>query len=285
MKKQLLTMLISAITITAFSQNENQSLVCSTNIVADSSFEAGSPNGNWTESSTNFGSPLCTTSLCGFGNGTGPNTGSWWAWFGGITAEEEGSVSQSIELPANSTANLNFYLEIPSCAPGGFVDFMAVIVDGTDTLFKVTDASILCGVQAYTLQTVNLDTYSDGSEHNITFYGHTISNTNFFVDDISVIACPLTTGIQNMDPALYIDISPNPVKDKLKISFRQLPVNEVKIEINNLMGQSLYQHTALQGSMDHDDFYIQIAGLLEPGIYFVNISSGQKMFTQKLIVR
>lgn len=50
----------------------------------DSGFEAGTPNPYWTEASINFGSPLCTVATCGSGGGTGPHTGSWWAWFGGI---------------------------------------------------------------------------------------------------------------------------------------------------------------------------------------------------------
>lgn len=285
MKKQILTLLIAAICITANAQNDiYQSDGCSANIIADSSFEAGISGGVWTESSTNFGSPLCTVATCGFGNGTGPNTGTWWAWFGGITVNEEGSVSQSVVISANTTANLYFYLEIPSCATAGFVDFMAVIIDNTDTVFIVTDTSPLCGVQSYALQTINLDAYCDGSEHNILFYGHTFSNTNFFVDDVSVITCPISTGVQSVFPALPISISPNPVKDKLKISFGNLQVTNLNIEITNLICQTLYSHTLSIAGLTPDDFYIDVAGLLERGIYFVAITSGDKRFTQKIIV-
>jgi len=124
MKKQILTLLIAAICFTANAQNsKNQSADCNENIVADSSFEAGISSGAWKETSTNWGSPLCTVATCGFGNGTGPNTGTWWAWFGGILLEEEGSVSQSVVLPVNTTANLYFYLEVPSCDIAGFTDY------------------------------------------------------------------------------------------------------------------------------------------------------------------
>ena len=54
-------------------------------LIQDGSFEAGSPNPFWTESSTNFLTPLCTLADCGDGLGTaGPRTGLVWAWFGGV---------------------------------------------------------------------------------------------------------------------------------------------------------------------------------------------------------
>lgn len=63
------------------------------NPVADPSFESGTPNPSWAETSTNFGSPLCSPGTCGF---AGARTGSWWAWFGGIDGMlEEGSLTQS----------------------------------------------------------------------------------------------------------------------------------------------------------------------------------------------
>ena len=293
MKKQILTLLVVTICFTANAQDEllnespntNRNSVCNPNTVVDSSFEAGISGGTWTETSANFGSPLCTVASCGFGNGTGPNTGTWWAWFGGTTLNEEGSVSQSVVIPSNTSSNLYFYLEVPTCGTTtGFVDFMAVIIDNTDTLFMVTDTSSLCGVQSYALQTINLDAYADGIAHQILFYGHTFSSTNFFVDDISVISCPLSTGIQSLNPEPSISISPNPVKDKLNISFRNLPVTPTKIDITNLMGQSVYNHTLSIANMAQDDFFIPVAGLLEEGIYLVILTSGQRIFTQKLIV-
>src|SRR6188768_2996250 len=58
-----------------------------TNFVVDPSLEASynNPSGAWAQSSTNFGSPLCTVADCGNGNSTaGPRSGSVWGWFGGV---------------------------------------------------------------------------------------------------------------------------------------------------------------------------------------------------------
>ncbi len=88
------------------------------NAVTDGSFEGGAGGGSWTEASTNFGTPLCDISSCGDGGGSvGPQDGSWWAWFGGIGAYEEGSVTQSVTIPSGANS-LYFYLAVPACDDG-----------------------------------------------------------------------------------------------------------------------------------------------------------------------
>ena len=81
--------------------------------VADPGFEGGTPNAFWTEASTNFGTPICDAVSCGTGGGTGPHGGTFWVWFGGIDAVEEGSMSQSVTIPAGVSASLTFFLEMP----------------------------------------------------------------------------------------------------------------------------------------------------------------------------
>lgn len=163
------------------------------NIAVDGSFEAG-PNGPaWTQSSTNFGTPLCTVAACGNGNGTGPRTGSYWSYFGGFaTGIESGSVSQTITIPANSNTTLKFYLEIPEC--DGSQDFLEVRVDGQQ-VFLVNGGSSLCGTVGYVLQTVNLSAFSDGAPHTIEFNSTTFAAnggvTNFFIDDVTIENCPI----------------------------------------------------------------------------------------------
>jgi cysteine-rich repeat protein len=72
--------------------------------VKDPSFEKGRLNPDWDEVSNNpFGSPICRTSDCGFGGGSGPSDGTWWAWFGGIKPYQEGSLAQSVGIPVTAT--------------------------------------------------------------------------------------------------------------------------------------------------------------------------------------
>jgi hypothetical protein len=167
---------------------------CDSSAIVDGGFEAGAFSGNWAESSTNFGTPLCDA-FCGFGGGTGPHTGDWWAWFGGIPAFEEGAVSQSLVIPL-SASTIEFYLEIP-VASGNGVDFVELTIDG----FQIYEAleSDSTGV-GYTLVSVPLGGFADGGIHTVEF--HSIQTgpdiSNFFVDDIAInssaIECPPPVG-------------------------------------------------------------------------------------------
>ncbi len=157
--------------------------------VQDGGFEAGSPNPFWDEFSTNFGTPLCTVDLCGSGGGSGPHSGQWWAWFGGIDAYEEGLVSQDVTIPASASASLNFWLEIPS-ASGTGQDYMDVMIDG-DVILTFTDLDASNYVP-YREVIVDISAYADGGTHTLSFHSEIFGGgtTNFFVDDVSITAEP-----------------------------------------------------------------------------------------------
>lgn len=169
--------------------------------VVDGSFEGGTPNASWAEASTNFGSPLCTVAGCGTGTGTGPRTGSWWTWFGGISAYEEGSMSQSVTIAPGS--DLTFWLEAILCDSAA--DYLEVTVDGNQ-VYQVDGGSALCGSLGYTLQTVDLAPYDDGGVHVLEFHSEIFASngggTNFFVDDVSIPGSPTCTTAATFDLSL-----------------------------------------------------------------------------------
>ncbi len=154
------------------------------NVIDDGSFEAGAFGGIWDEYSLNFGSPLCDVGSCGTGGGTGPSDGDWWAWFGGIPAAEEGSVSQDVTIPTTST-DLTFDLELPVCDSAD--DYLELWVDG-NLEFSIDGGSSACGTVGYETQTVDLSSYADGASHTIEFYSEIFATnaggSNFFVDDV-----------------------------------------------------------------------------------------------------
>ncbi|MEZ5454835.1 MAG: DUF11 domain-containing protein [Lysobacteraceae bacterium] len=163
------------------------------NLIADPSFEDGSPNGFWTESSTNFGTPLCTTAACGTGGGTaGPRTGTWWAWFGGSSATETATTGQSVTIPAGSTT-LDFYFEAPVCsATAGAADFIRLTIDGVEQ-WRQNASSASCNVDGWQLVSVPVTTFADGNSHAILFEstsGTAGETTNFMVDDVSLASAP-----------------------------------------------------------------------------------------------
>lgn len=158
-----------------------------TNPVADPGFEGGSPNAAWDEASTNFGTPICDEGACGTGGAAaGPNSGSFWVWFGGIGAAETGSVSQSVTFP-NGSADLTFMLNVPACDSAA--DFMAVQIDGSE-VFRIQGDDATCDTDAYVLQTVDVSAFADGGSHTLLFtsdiFGNNGAGSNFFVDDVAI---------------------------------------------------------------------------------------------------
>jgi hypothetical protein len=154
------------------------------NAVAEGGFELG--GASWAQSSTNFGTPLCTAGGCGVGGGTGPHSGDWWAWFGGVGAFEAGAVSQSVTIPAGAT-DMTFWVEIPVSSGNG-EDIMTASVDGS-TLATFTDAD--GPFIGYAQHSVDISGFADGGAHTVEFASTITGNggfTNFFVDDIGIDA-------------------------------------------------------------------------------------------------
>ncbi len=159
-------------------------------IVSDGGLELGTPNPIWYESSTNFASPICNQAQCGSFFG-GPFEGDWWAWFGGTTVLEIGSLSQPVTIPSG-TATLTFLLDI-TAASGNGVDFLTVSLDGIDR-FTVLESE-MGAHHPWTEVTVDISSFADGRSHLLSF-DSTVTGpmrTNFFVDAIEIIAktgCP-----------------------------------------------------------------------------------------------
>jgi len=157
----------------------------STDVVADGGFESGTPSTGWNEASTSYGTPICDVATCGSGGGTGPHTGTYWAWFGGADSTEIGSVDQDVVILAG-TATLSFWLEIPATTSPMT---MSVYMDG-DELFSVsqTDAA---DYMPYAQVVIDVSAYADGGTHNLRFHsveqGQASGVSNMFVDDATLI--------------------------------------------------------------------------------------------------
>ncbi|MBZ0115251.1 MAG: DUF11 domain-containing protein [Thermoanaerobaculia bacterium] len=161
------------------------------NAVADPSFEDGTPNGFWAEASTNFGTPVCDVGSCGTGTGTGPRTGAFWTWFGGIAAFEEGSMTQSVLINPGSTT-LTFWLELIVCDSAS--DYMEVTIDGTQ-VFLIDGSDPSCGTLGYHQEVADISGFDDGGMHTLAFHSEIFGNngggTNFFLDDVEIPSAPV----------------------------------------------------------------------------------------------
>ena len=158
--------------------------VAQTGEINDGSFEGGTPNAAWNESSTNFGSPICNITMCGNGGGTSvPRTGNYWAWFGGVASLEIGSIDQTITIPYG-TAELHFWLRNPVSSGSGN-DYLQVQIDDTP-VWTVQEGN--AAYSNYTEVVVDISTYANGQPHKIEFYSvcYGTGTTNFCVDDVSL---------------------------------------------------------------------------------------------------
>jgi hypothetical protein len=158
---------------------------CCSNTLLDGGFELGTPNPSWDETSTNFGTPICDVVSCGFGGGTGPYQGTYWAWFGGAD-NEEGTVSQTVVIPVGANT-LRFYMELPVCEAGSY-DWFEIRIDGSQVYY--TDGNDPhCNTTGYQQRNVDISTYANGASHTILLRGYNdISNTtNFFVDNVELV--------------------------------------------------------------------------------------------------
>ena len=164
-------------------------------LLADGGFEAGTPNPFWAETSTNFGTPLCDPASCGtLGS---PRTGAWWAFFGGkANADETGTLTQTLLIPADPLLRLQFYLWNPNTSDTGTgVDFLRVTVDGAQVFNTLAGNPLYTG--GYTLVDLGLAPYADGGCHTLSFQGTTFASplsTDIFVDDVA-IQCPATVKV------------------------------------------------------------------------------------------
>lgn len=177
-----------------------------TNVIQDGALSTGGAGGSpWTSTSTNFGNVFCTTGLCGSGGApptAGPRSAEVWAWFGGSGVLENGTMEQTVNIPAGATS-LNFWFWPGLCANGAS-DFIRVLVGGTERWRF--DATGTCGsAVGYSLQSVPLGGVTGNTV--IRFESTTIGTggtTNFNVDDVSLTGAPICSAPAFTDLALTI---------------------------------------------------------------------------------
>ena len=151
--------------------------------VRDPGFEAGTPNPDWTERSTNFGTPLCDMATCG---SAFQRSGDWWVWFGGTPLFEEARVSQGVKLRSDAPATLKFFLRMAACNADPD-DSLEVVANGVQ-VFQILGNDASCGGMSYVEQSVSLAAFPGQTvllEFHATIQAHA-SPTNIYVDDTSI---------------------------------------------------------------------------------------------------
>ena len=195
------SLVIAAVIFLTFYAADAQTPTCTpTNIISDGGFEAGGiPSTIWNDpqTSTNFGTPLCSEATCGTGSGAAPpRSGLIWAWFGGIPLPETSTLGQDVSIPAGVPASLHFWMRIGTVtAP--FTDVLNVKIDNA-VVQSYPEPAV--AETAYTERVIDLTAFANGSVHNIQFeyIGPSSGTGSYVVDDVSLeIGPPCPTPCKN----------------------------------------------------------------------------------------
>lgn len=121
--------------------------------------------------------------------------------------------------------------------------------------------------------------FTIGNKGYIGLGGHTSGIYNDFYEYTPDSAC--TTGIEEQSSNPSFNIYPNPAKGEITVSSEQLKINSmVEIKIFNTDGKTvLLQHHKTTAN----NFKLPIANL-PTGIYFVQLSEGEKRAVRKMVV-
>ena len=148
-------------------------------LLQDGSFEVGSPNPFWNDSSDLFAGSLY--------QGGFAHTGEWFVWFAGGNdggGAEAATISQSTMIPAADSASLKFWLwalwwDVPA-------EF-SVMLDGQVVFTSSREQA--SSYKQWTEVSVDVSRFADGNTHEISFETNIESgdlSTDIFIDDISL---------------------------------------------------------------------------------------------------
>ncbi|MBI3133076.1 MAG: T9SS type A sorting domain-containing protein [Bacteroidetes bacterium] len=251
--------------------------------INDESFEAGAGSGAWTEASDNFGTPLCDAACGTCGGPCVAKTGTWYAWFGGATAVENGSVEQSCTIPNASTGALRMFVKMPMPGPGLAADKLVVKIDGT-TVGTITALDSATYKDNYALFEISIDAYTDGAAHTVRIEGiqSTATTFNVLVDDVVLFVDGQTTGLFEFETGdNEVILFPNPASEILNLQFRNIE-GDVNVTITDMAGrvvrtETVYAAYAKSYTLSTDKF--------ENGNYIVTVSqNGTVLRSENLVI-
>lgn len=227
MKHFLLTIFIALISVNLSAQS-----------LADPSLEASGPaNTPWSSTSSTFGTSFCDAASCGTcGGPCVPNTGSWYAWFGGTGGAEIGTIAQTFNAVTSGVGILTYQLKVPM--KGTIGDTLSFQMDGVTVSKMITDDSI----GAYQPMVLNVGAVTSGS-HTLTIRFEKLagaSAVNVLVDDIQLQISGV--GVEEIDFSNGIQISNNPESKKIMVAYNFNENQNVRMVVTDLTGKVVYNN-------------------------------------------
>jgi hypothetical protein len=255
--------------------------ISQTDVITDGSFEQGTPNGAWNEFSTNFGTPLCDPTC---NPNYSANTGSWFAWFGGIdTATEIGTLTQQFMVP-NGASDVEFEFWLFEPAASANDDSFMVLVDGIMEFLALSSDTTTYGA-AYTAVTRDFGAYADGSNHMLELWGYHEANvngnlTNFMVDDVS-LTYELGSAVVRDLLSEGVRILPNPASDQIDVVITAARGSDMAVELLTTPGQLVAMSTVMRNQTG--TLHIPVDHLAN-GTYLLRISDGTSSILETVTV-
>ena len=252
--------------------------------IAEGDFEAG-PGSAWTEASTNFGTPYCTTAGCVTGGVSTvfvPFNGLNFLWFGGVgaggTLPELGSVEQSCAVITGSDVTLSMWVKYPAAGTTG--DNVRVLVDGVVVgEILPADSSLYAD---YTAVGFDINAYAGGT-HTIRIENTQTSSAiiqSVLVDQVQILADGASVGLFENESAPGVQVFPNPANDNLTLTFNALAGGAV-VTITDLNGKVVSNEMINEVNQRTFNFD---ASALENGVYLVSVNNAGKLYTQRVAV-
>ena len=254
------------------------SVYTSAQVLTDPSLESSGPNNTpWSSTSTTFGTSFCDAASCGTcGGPCVPNTGSWYAWFGGTTNAEVGTIAQTFNATASGTGVLTYFLKVPM--RGEIGDTLSIIMDGT----TISETATVDSIGAYQEVTLDVGNVTMGS-HNLTirFQKQAGANVvNVLVDDIQLtVGGPV--GIEEIDFSNGIQISNNMESGEIMIAYNFNENQNIRITVTDITGKIVYNG---QFTNQQADQHLINSNSWSSGLYNVTLTSDKGLMKTKKVV-
>jgi hypothetical protein len=255
--------------------------LCASAQLINPGFESGSMVG-WTESSINFGTPLCDAACGTCGGPCVAQAGTWYAWFGGAgTNLEVGSVSQVVTIPNGNDGEITFWVKVPTPGDGSADDAAIVAIDG-NPLFTV-NAGQSAQYTAYTQITVDISNYTDGGQHTFGVSAVQDGGSNILFDSFNlVVDGNSSVGFDQQingerDLALY----PNPADAQINLHFGQRLDGEATVRILDSNGRVVSEQ--LVGGIRGKLLSLETSWM-PVGMYVVEVENGAELIRERISI-
>lgn len=110
-------------------------------------------------------------------------------------------------------------------------------------------------------------------------------SNNIYVDQINLTGTVLSTGINEVEQSIALNIFPNPTSSSSTLDFYTTKNQTAKINVIDITGRILEQSVKTSDADGHISYIINQNSNLASGVYIINIDVESKRVSKKLIIQ